>query len=202
MARPRTHDEQAARQGALHAFLRGGYDGTSLADLEAATKLDRRQLYNQHGDKRGVFLRALDDFIAAAAEQFLSKLEAPGAGLAAIRSTLNGMVKIADTEQGRMGCLVCNTSREAITREDDVVFGKVSGYFDRIESAYADSLARAVSDGDVDLSRRARQRAARHLLGTHVAMCVLARSGAAVEVIRDVADVALQAITAGKAREK
>ncbi len=186
MARPREHDEQAARAGAIQAFLRSGYAATSLTELEEATGLDRRQLYNQYGDKRGVFLQALDDFQEQAAERFLSLMETSNAAVSSIAVTLHGMVDLADSGHGRLGCLVCNTSREPIAATDAEVQERVQRYFARIEAAYANALKGS------SLPARARRQEARHLLATHVALCVMCRAGSPVETLRDAVEAAVR----------
>ncbi|MEM6704179.1 MAG: TetR family transcriptional regulator [Acidobacteriota bacterium] len=192
MARPREHDAQAARDGAVQAFLQRGFAATSLADLEAATGLDRRQLYNEHGDKMGVFLQALDDFEQRASARFLGALEAREAGKAEIVETLNTFVELSATEEGRLGCLLCNTSREPVSRDDARVGDRVSAFFARIEKAYANALRNAVKVGDLELTAAGRRRHARHLMATHVAACVLSRGGVDRKTLRDVVTVALQ----------
>ena len=70
--RPINYDPQAAKTGLLAAFRAKGFADTSLSDLEAASELDRRQLYNGFGDKQSMFLAALDasDVVALVATAF------------------------------------------------------------------------------------------------------------------------------------
>ncbi len=44
----------------MNVFWSNGYHGTSLPDLLRATRLSRGSLYAAFGDKRGIFLLALD----------------------------------------------------------------------------------------------------------------------------------------------
>ena len=57
-----------------------------LADLEAATGLNRRQLYNTIGDKRQMFLQAMDEFTEMSVQLLLAPLERDEAGLADIET--------------------------------------------------------------------------------------------------------------------
>ncbi|MEO0481228.1 MAG: TetR/AcrR family transcriptional regulator [Planctomycetota bacterium] len=194
MARRREHDQEAARAGAVEAFRRSGYAATSLAELEEATGLDRRQLYNAYEDKRGVFIKALEDFSSMAAARFLEPLEASAADLDVIKSTLHAMVEMAGSDSGRLGCLICNTAREPIASSDAEVRDLVQHYFDRIERAYANALKRACSSKQLTLTSARRRQAARHLMATHVALCVLARAGSPTELLRDAAAAALSTL--------
>jgi AcrR family transcriptional regulator len=58
--RPRSFDSAATLLEIRRCFARRGYAGTSLDDLAGATGLGRPSLYSAFGDKRAMFLRALD----------------------------------------------------------------------------------------------------------------------------------------------
>ncbi len=58
--RPRAYDPEAALQRVLETFWKKGYSGTSLDDLAAAAGMNRPSLYAAFGDKRTLYLKALD----------------------------------------------------------------------------------------------------------------------------------------------
>jgi TetR/AcrR family transcriptional regulator, copper-responsive repressor len=60
--RPRAYDAETALQNAIEAFWQTGYSGTSLDDLSAATGMNRPSLYAAFGDKRSLYLKALDHY--------------------------------------------------------------------------------------------------------------------------------------------
>ncbi len=60
--RPRGYDPETALEGATKAFWKTGYSGTSLDDLAAATGMNRPSLYAAFGDKRALYLKALDRY--------------------------------------------------------------------------------------------------------------------------------------------
>ncbi len=60
--RPRNYDPEAALRKALEAFWTVGFSATSLDDLSAATGLNRPSLYAGFGDKRALYLQALDHY--------------------------------------------------------------------------------------------------------------------------------------------
>lgn len=185
MARPRQYDDDEVRAGLVATFLERGYADASIVDLEQGSGLNRRQLYNAYGDKKAVFVQALNDFTVVAGERFLDRLEHGTGGLADIEAALTDLIDAAETPEGRLGCLICNSARETIAT-DDAVRPVVDGYFRRIEGAYAAAVRRAVQRGelppDSDVTRRAR-----HHLGVHVGLCVLGRAGEDLDVLRDIA---------------
>lgn len=60
--RPRAYDPETALARATEAFWKSGYSATSLDDLAAATAMNRPSLYAAFGDKRALYLRALERY--------------------------------------------------------------------------------------------------------------------------------------------
>lgn len=192
--RPRTHDPNAIRKGIMQCFWQLGFDRASLPDLEAAAGINRKQLARDYGNKRGLYLQALDDFAVFAGERFVAPLEQTDGGLAAIRQVLLGLADLPQSPNGHLGCLICNASREPIAQTDDDVSKRVHSYFDRIEGGYRNALERAETDGDIALTADQRQATAKLLFAVHVALLVLARGGVERPVLRDIAAQALASL--------
>src|SRR5215208_5043354 len=60
--RPRGYDPDAAMTQAIRTFWKAGYSGTSLDDLGGATGMNRPSLYAAFGDKRTLYLKALEHY--------------------------------------------------------------------------------------------------------------------------------------------
>jgi AcrR family transcriptional regulator len=60
--RPRAYDPEAALTRVMETFWKAGYAGTSLDDLAAATGMNRPSLYAAFGDKRALYLKALEHY--------------------------------------------------------------------------------------------------------------------------------------------
>jgi len=60
--RPRAYDPDVALARVTDAFWSAGYAGTSLDDLSAATGMNRPSLYGAFGDKRALYLKALERY--------------------------------------------------------------------------------------------------------------------------------------------
>jgi AcrR family transcriptional regulator len=60
--RPRAYDPETALRHAIQAFWKAGYSGTSVDDIAAATGMNRPSLYLAFGDKRALYLKALDHY--------------------------------------------------------------------------------------------------------------------------------------------
>src|SRR3954464_15849496 len=62
--RPREYDPDTALRRSLDTFWRHGFSATSLDALGAATGMNRPSLYAAFGDKRALYLAALDRYWA------------------------------------------------------------------------------------------------------------------------------------------
>ena len=171
-------------------FWERGYAETSLSDLEEATGLNRRQLYNGIGDKRSMFLSALDDFTDLSGQTLLAPLESEDAGIDNIVGLFATFVEMAGRAGGPKGCMVCSTSQEDIAADVDVS-KRMDDFFDRIRAAHYNALFRAVARGEVDLTRQEIERQADALFGVHVALCILGRAGRPTDQLSHIAKEAV-----------
>ena len=58
--RPREFELDAAAHDAMQVFWDKGYEGTSLPDLIAGTRLSRGSLYKAFKDKKAVFIATME----------------------------------------------------------------------------------------------------------------------------------------------
>jgi TetR/AcrR family transcriptional repressor of nem operon len=193
MARQISYDPLYVRQRLLQQFWEHGFVGTSLAELEEASGLNRRQLYNGLGDKRDMFLQALDDFNETAGRRFLGPLEAKTADLNSVRGLLETFVQLAESGEGRLGCFVCSTSQEEVAADPEIR-ARLDRYFERIVAAYANALSGAVAKNQLSLPPPDVTTIAHFLLGVQIAMSVMARAGQSPDQIRDLAEFAIKAV--------
>ncbi|HSH40807.1 MAG TPA: helix-turn-helix domain-containing protein, partial [Arenicellales bacterium] len=85
MSRNKAFDETEVLERAMTLFWRKGYEATSIQELVTHTGIQRGSLYATYGDKRRLFLAALDHYCGVIAARRLHVLTAPGSGKAAIR---------------------------------------------------------------------------------------------------------------------
>ena len=62
MARPRDFDESKVLDRAMYVFWRHGYEGTSMAELTKAMRLNSPSIYAAFGSKRGLFKAVLNRY--------------------------------------------------------------------------------------------------------------------------------------------
>jgi TetR/AcrR family transcriptional repressor of nem operon len=140
--RPREFDPKHVTRSAMGVFWSNGYCGTSLPDLLEATKLSRSSLYAAYGDKHGLFLNALDQFIEDSLVRIDNDLAPIRPALEGLRACLAGCVRRSAGASGKRGCLLVATAVEKAGHDPEV--GKrVRKFFDGFEKRLAVSLTRA-----------------------------------------------------------
>jgi AcrR family transcriptional regulator len=146
MARPRQFDEAAVLNGARKAFRTKGYAATSLQDLMDATGLGKGSLYAAFGDKRGLYLRVLDQYAEDSVTGVRSALEGTEPGLGALRAYLLNMAHWSATGPS---CLLASSTAELAGTDADVG-ARVSQTFGGLEASFVAAVRRAQADGDID----------------------------------------------------
>lgn len=192
MARPKAFDEDAALMQAMQLFWEHGYTATSLAQLTACMGINRQSLYDTYGDKRGLFLMALDRYCAMIGDRLVGPLTQAGSGLDAIKAAVGAVIGfLTDTPRPR-ACLMANTAME-VAPHDRAVADKVRGFHYAMERAFAAALTVARRRGEI--ARTANPDAlAAYLVSIVNGMAVAAKAGATKARLQTIAAVALIAL--------
>jgi TetR/AcrR family transcriptional regulator, transcriptional repressor for nem operon len=175
MARPKSFDDAAVLDRALQLFRERGFEGTSMSDLEAHLGLGRQSLYNTFGDKRKLYLKALDLYQRQAADEMVALLEAPGAGLDALERWLAANTATVTAPGLPAGCFVVNS---IVERPDDApTAARCTRGRECLTAAIRGVLSRAQAKGEIPADRDLEGLVA--LVVAHVyGLAVLARAGA------------------------
>ena len=144
--RPREFDTDEAIESAMGVFWSSGYHATSLPDLLEATNLSRGSLYAAFGDKHGLFLRALGQYIADSLTRLDADLDPQKDALEGIRACLARYVERTSGAGGKRGCLVVATAME-LGSHDAEVEQRIRRFFKAMETRLAAALGRAKSEG-------------------------------------------------------
>ena len=189
MARPRRFDPDEVIDRSMREFWERGYRDTSVDDLVEATGVQPGSLYNAFpGGKRGLFLRALDRYSKLVVPQKLGALEEPGAGLAELRGYFDGLVEDLTTREGRMGCLMVNSTVE-LAAADSEVAKVVRGHMDRLERNVSRALERARERGEVPARTDPRAKA-KLLMATGMGLMVVGKTNPGREVLETIVEQA------------
>jgi len=177
MGRLQTFDSTTVVQSARDVFWDLGYDGASLADLEAATGVNRSSLYHAFGSKRGLFDAAVADYRDTVISPRLRGLQADGAGrreLLAYFDELREAVAALPLDSPRRGCLLVNCATGLATH-DEPARAVVEAY--RTELAAA--LRNALAGGPAENTAQNTDERVRTLASLSMSAMLLARVNAA-----------------------
>ena len=174
---------------AVQLFWERGYEGTSLADLEAHLGLGRQSLYNAFGDKQTLFLKALERYQRAVAEKRLGLLTAPGAGLDAIRAFFKASVELLTAPGPRRACLIANTILERGAQNADVLL-RCNHARAELERGFRRTLAQARARGELPEGLDVEATATLLVIQSY-GLNVLAKTGATAEELDSAVEVLL-----------
>src|SRR5260370_5230888 len=119
MARPKEFDQERALHRAISTFSQKGFAATSTDDLMRAMEVGRQSMYDTFGDKRALFLKALEVYVSENVRAINVELRAPGSPLAAVRSALVRFSERKDLSSTD-GCMGINAICEFGMRDKDV----------------------------------------------------------------------------------
>ena len=195
MPRPKAFDPKQALDSALHCFKQHGFNGASLSTLTEEMGVGRASLYATYGDKRTLFMRALEDYADATFGFFRQRLESAADPLAEIRAILHDVAAFSVCDDGRFGCLLVNSAAE-LAATDEEVRALVARSFERMEDGFARALERARDEGRLAVAKDP-VALGRFLFATIVGIRVLGKAHANANVLKDVADSALACLERG-----
>jgi TetR/AcrR family transcriptional repressor of nem operon len=158
----------------VDCFWRRGYEATSVRDLSARMGIGGPSLYNAFGDKRALFVQALERYMDRATRARIRRLEASLPPKQAIRQFFREIVDRAASDRDRRGCLLINSALE-IAPHDAELGAEIAQRLGEIEAFLYRSVRAAQADGSVP-KRRSSRDLARLLLGVLLGVRVLARS--------------------------
>ena len=119
--RPRSFDPDEALRRATARFRTYGFAGTSLDELSEATGLKRPSLAAAFGDKRALYIAAIDRLIARVERQLLRLGEAKlPVGELVERVLIGGIDLYMTGSDGPEGCLIINTATTQAAPDPEV----------------------------------------------------------------------------------
>lgn len=196
MARPRTFDEADVVAAAGDEFWSRGYAATSIDHLTAATGLGKGSLYGAFGDKHALFVRALDDYLAAALDTVGQQLRHPDRGAYdRLVSHIRTQAKAIAAEDGRRGCLMAKSAAELGATDPDVT-QRIERTLSAWRRELADTIKAAQREGAIDPSADP-QSLATTLLAIIRGLEALRKGGVKPAQIRAGAEQAIRLIPTG-----
>ena len=191
MARPREFESETALKKAIGAFSEHGYEGTSTDALLLAMGISRQSMYGAFGDKKRLYLKALQHYTADSISNQLRALSSVSSPVKGLEEMLDFAVSlaIADPQPKCLGIsAICEFGRsnpEVTMITEMASRTMLSGLERRISEARA--------SGEISKSVDA-QIAAQFMMATLAGIKIAARAGATPEGLRGVARLAMRSL--------
>ena len=148
MPRPREFDEDEVLTKAMDVFWTQGYDATSISDLMDATGLAKGSLYKGFGDKKRLFMLALDSYLTDANAALLECDASSESGREALERVFSGVVGMSTRGGVRRGCLSVNSAIELGPHDPDVR-NRLRRNTRQKERTFGAIIRRGVADGSL-----------------------------------------------------
>ncbi len=178
----------------MEAFWERGYAATSVNDLLAEMGLNRGSLYGTFGDKKQLFLAALDRYDAQRGDELREMLERRPAGSAkqAIIDFVHMAAQCCTSEQGRRGCLAGKAAMELAPHDKDIA-NWLKKFHRRNIDLVARTIARGQEQGEISRGLDARA-AARFLLNALAGLRLLGTMSPSESEVADVVKLTLRVL--------
>lgn len=189
MARPKAFDETVALEAAMGCFWEHGYAATSVRDLTDRMGIAGPSLYNAFGDKRALFVRALEHYCDVLTRERIDRLEATSAPENRIPQFFGEIVDRSCEDAQRRGCFLINSAIE-VAPHDPELAEIVNAHLGEVRAFFQRSLAKALNARKLSASIDV-EASANHLMAVLLGIRVLARTGAERSVLESIVQGAL-----------
>jgi AcrR family transcriptional regulator len=146
--RPRSFDTDEVLARARDTFWKYGYAGTSMDQLSVATGLHKPSLYGAFGDKKALYLAALDNYLAEVRAEFAEAFAVPGLFDSLYQVSECSIDKYLRGKNDGTGCFMMSTAVPEAAQDPEI--GKVvRSSMESLERAFVRRFERAIADGEI-----------------------------------------------------
>ncbi len=175
MPRRKEYDPDVVVERAMNVFWEKGYEATSVQDLVDATGINRFSMYQAFGDKRGLFLRALEHYFRQVLPQILHLSEDSTGGLTTIRRYFEALETTITSPLGHRGCFGQNTGIE-LAHRDEVALEPLNTMYAELNHNFERALRTAADRRDIEENTPVPE-VARFLVTVAQGMILMAKTG-------------------------
>lgn len=176
MGRHREFNEGEVLERAMKVFWRHGYTAASITEICDEMGLNPGSIYNAFGNKHGLFIAVIKQYLDDVANQGLTLIESKPTGLEGIQVYFEYVADGIVNGNRRWGCLGTNSFVELSDRDPDIR-NIVLAHLQRLEHGFQHALERDGIDS-------AKQRAG-YLVCMAQGFNVMAKTAPSVESLRD-----------------
>ena len=165
-------DPEVALSKAMEVFWANGYENASLSQLLKNMGIGKKSLYDTFGNKRSLFLKALEHYARTTIQELRDLLLKDGSPTQNLKQLLKQW-QTMHARSGSCGCML-GTNIADFTTEDEAIARVMRGYLKQLEDIFYETLTLAQQKGEISSTISARN-LARLLLCTTQGMALLGR---------------------------
>lgn len=147
IAREKEFDRDKALHQAMLVFWRKGYKATNVPDLLQAMELSRSSLYNTFGDKRTLYISALEHYKKNRSYK-LDILNRASSAREGIKQYFEQHISSMYDPNCLMGCFVTNTA-VIMEKTDEELNQLIKASFTNLEQSFYKLLERGQQSGEI-----------------------------------------------------
>jgi AcrR family transcriptional regulator len=191
VARPKEFDRERALEDAIEVFCDHGYEGTSTEGLLDRMGISRQSMYDTFGDKRQLYLEALQHYIATGVAHQIRTLNTSSSPLKGLEAALNSFAAKAAIDQVT-GCMGIGATCE-FGRSDKEISLLIETGDRTLLSALERRITEAKTAGEIAKEVDVRA-AAEFFKATIAAMTIAVRRGASAQTLHNIAGMAIRSL--------
>ncbi len=190
IGRPRAFHREEALKVAMLTFWQHGYETTSMSLLSKKMKMSAPSIYATFGDKKGLFLEALDLYVGDLNDMKMFLDQSTSAFEGASQLLKMSAYRFTDNSNP-CGCMLASSAASGSSDSKDVQ--KITGQFrEKIENLIQHRIEQDIKKGRLAKSTSA-EALATLTVATIQGMSVLARDGASRKKLIQLAETAMRA---------
>ncbi len=186
--RPPAFNQDQALESAMQTFWTFGYEGTSMAALIEAMKMNKPSIYAAFGNKEALFNQVLDKYVSGPSAFVKEALAEPTAYLV-VKKFLTQAVALLTQQDTPRGCMIVQGALSC-GPEAAMMQKKLMAYRARLEEGLKQRFEIAKQQGDLPAASNI-QALAKYVATLHQGISVQASSGASKEALLEMIEIAL-----------
>ena len=178
----------------MNIFWAKGYASTGMAELQEQMGIGRKSLYDTFGNKRELFIKALQLYSDTVVRRVFSDLNKEGSPLKNVRHLMRTLQEMHSMPES-VGCML-GVSMAQIRTDDAEMAEVLRSHIKGIEEAYYKAFKRAQDVGELDGETNIRD-LARLYMGIQQGLALIGRVQDAPAVPRSIVNAALETLGTG-----
>ncbi|HEY4108977.1 TetR/AcrR family transcriptional regulator [Puia sp.] len=192
MARTKDFDETEVLAKAIKLFWQKGYNGTSMQDLVDGLGISRSSLYDTFGDKRQLYLKALQSYQQEQCCGITQLLNGSIPAKAAIRQLMDMTIQEMIRDKQHKGCFLINSAVET-AHHDKEANAIICQSEQQLENTFYTVIRNGQNNGEISDKKDPRA-LARFLYNTIVGIRVTGKSTADKAAFDDIIQLTISVL--------